>query len=578
MSWNGDTTGSRRYGGRNDAGGNSTDMTTYPHRSQLHGNPPRQPYQQQLPKSPMLRRRLEPQRPPQQGQQQQQQQNQQRQQQQQRSNRSISSSGEERSHHVEYYDSTLTGTATSTSTRSEDHFLQHNQHHHLYPTSLLLSPPRGIQPQESDGSSSVSRSHQPQAQHHHSHHARPPQQPPFLTIVLMKIDQLLPRYCQHLSDPTHANATLACTLLDSVMTTTMTSTTDDATTHNTNINTNNSAHPEATTPIKRWLTLPQRSPLSSAFLTPAIVLENEWETYASPFLLLAAAEVLYSNHLEHLQPPSRSTTTTTTTKPPDRKIEDRSEVSKVTSLLELYERIDQDLRYVQEILCEPFLRSADPTTTSLSLPQLPSGTIPQPQQDYHYHHAAVSVSDSIRVLSVIVSIRCQMISFQSLIFAVTRSITNDNIDDSDNDEKTNRPTFFEAAAATTMWLQSVETTMATLPISQLESPHYNHPAVVSTHEDDETKEMTTRSSDANEPCAVLPLLQALRNELKAWKYCFDTCDSLERCQYVFFIFSFWSFILMEYFYTFNPRKLLSYWEGLSFNTSFRFPPILICVN
>ena len=357
------------------------------------------------------------------------------------------------------------------------------------------------------------------------------------------------------------------------MTTTMTSTTDDATTHNTNINTNNSAHPEATTPTKRWLTLPQRSPLSSAFLTPAMVLENEWETYASPFLLLAAAEVLYSNHLEHLQPPSRSTTTTTTTKPPDRKIEDRSEVSKVTSLLELYERIDQDLRYVQEILCEPFLRSADPTTTSLSLPQLPSGTIPQPQQDYHYHHAAVSVSDSIRVLSVIVSIRCQMISFQSLIFAVTRSINtgNDNIDDSDNDEKTNRPTFFEAAAATTMWLQSVETTIATLPMSRPESPHDNHPAVVSTHEDDETKEMKTRSSDANEPCAVLPLLQALRNELKAWKYCFDTCDALERCQYVFFIFSFWSLFLMEYFYTFNPRKLLSYWEGLSFKYIISIP-------
>jgi hypothetical protein len=403
----------------------------------------------------------------------------------------------------------------------------------------------------------------------------------------MKIDQLLPRYCQHLSDPTHANATLACTLLDSVMTTTMSSTTVDATTRNTNINTNNSVHPEATTPSKRWLTLPQRSPSSSssAFLTPAIVLENEWETYASPFLLLAAAEVLYSNRLEHLQPPSRSTTTTTTTKLPDRKIEDRSEVSKVTSLLELYERIDQDLRYIQEILCEPFLRSSDPSTTLLSLPQLPSGTIPQPpppQQDYQYHQAAVSVTDSIRVLSVIVSIRCQMISFQSLIFAVTRSITNDNIDngnddDDDDDEKTDRPTFFEAAAATTMWLQSVETTMATLPILQPESPHYNHPAVVSTREDDETKEMTTRS-DANEPCAVLPLLQALRNELKAWKYCFDTCDALERCQYVFSFSRFGLLFLMEYFSTFNPCKLLSYWEGLSFNTSFRFPPILICVN
>ena len=313
-------------------------------------------------------------------------------------------------------------------------------------------------------------------------------------------------------------------------------------------------------------THPLRSPEAAATTTTSsssssfptqLALENEWETYVSPFLLLAAAEVLYAK-LTHLQPSPPVQMQQPQSQPPNRyptffrksnhhntTDETIIVVSSVTSLMQLYQRIDQDLRYIQEILCEPFLRTSDPSNTALSLPQPPfAATQTQQQQQKGCHYsAATSVTDSIRALSVIVSIRCQMITLQALIFAVTsQSVVSDtddsnvidDSDDGDDDENTDRftstapstlvPTYYEAAGATTIWLQSVEAMIVSSTISK---PEMRFPDQNDDHDANETKEMST---DDIPPFAVLPLLQTLQKELKAWKYCFETCAALERCQ------------------------------------------------
>ena len=307
-------------------------------------------------------------------------------------------------------------------------------------------------------------------------------------------------------------------------------------------------------------THPLRSPEAAATTTTSsssssfptqLALENEWETYVSPFLLLAAAEVLYAK-LTHLQPSPPVQMQQPQSQPPNRyptffrksnhhntTDETIIVVSSVTSLMQLYQRIDQDLRYIQEILCEPFLRTSDPSNTALSLPQPPfAATQTQQQQQKGCHYsAATSVTDSIRALSVIVSIRCQMITLQALIFAVmSHSVVSDTDDSNDgnDDENTDRftstapstlvPTYYEAAGATTIWLQSVEAMIVSSTISK---PEMRFPDQNDDHDANETKEMST---DDIPPFAVLPLLQTLQKELKAWKYCFETCAALERCK------------------------------------------------
>ena len=443
-----------------------------------------------------------------------------------------------------------------------------SHHQQLYPTSLLLSPPRGIKPPESDGGSQVLSSFSP------SYQPPPPlvrsPQPPFLTMVLMKIDQLLFNYCQYLSHPSHVNATLACCLFESMTGSNMMMNRNTAAKSSTicmNSNDKSTTAPLAVSPPsnKRWFPLHStqqqqqqqqlRSPAaaasslsssaSSSFPTQ-LALENEWETYVSPFLLFAAAEVLYAK-FAHLQQQSSQLQQlhqiqqqqqqqyqypTFFRKPnKENKSDDRIVISPVSSLIELYQRIDQDLQYIQEILCEPFLRSDSLVAVEMAVPPLPV-----PSATTVQHGAAISVTKSIRILSDIVSIRCQMITLQSLIFDVTCNDVGDIVDnksvvvgdeESDDDENTNRlrstsstliPTFYDAAGATTIWIQSVEATIASLSMSAAET------------RDDETQKVTV--DNEKEPLAVLPLLHALQKELKTWKYCFETCAALERCKYV----------------------------------------------
>ena len=203
--------------------------------------------------------------------------------------------------------------------------------------------------------------------------------------------------------------------------------------------------------------------------------------------------------------------------------------------MELYQRIDQDLRYIQEILCEPFLRSdsSAPTTGMSQPPQVPLATIRQ-------HTVATSVTDSIRVLSVILSIRCQMITLQSLFFTAVGGTKSNDVNDGgddnsivDNDDEKNTdwlrstsstlvPTLYDAIGATSIWLQSVETTMkSSKTTSKLENRN-----------DGVNEAKVEVNANEKESRAVFPLLQSLHKELKAWKYCFETCAALEQFKYV----------------------------------------------
>jgi hypothetical protein len=87
-----------------------------------------------------------------------------------------------------------------------------------------------------------------------------------------------------------------------------------------------------------------------------------------------------------------------------------------------------------------------------------------------------------------------------------------------------KPTFGEAVKAITIWIQTVETTMEQVSVS-----------ASSVMEDlgNETKEdcnIETKEQSSQKYSTTMPLLQALRNELHAWKYCLQTCDALERCK------------------------------------------------
>jgi hypothetical protein len=134
---------------------------------------------------------------------------------------------------------------------------------------------------------------------------------PILTMLMIRLEETLPLYCQRLENPTMENAAAAASLLDNKGTAALSSP-------------GNSVN---------------SSPASPATGSTSKALQSCWETYTSPFLLLAAAEALYAQE-------------------------------RTPKLIALYVKIANDLTVVEQILCDPVLGSTESlhhaTATSLT--------------------------------------------------------------------------------------------------------------------------------------------------------------------------------------------------------------------
>jgi hypothetical protein len=135
---------------------------------------------------------------------------------------------------------------------------------------------------------------------------------PALTLLMIKLEETIPLYCQKLAFPTMENAAWAAGLLDNRITATSAS------------SPSNSVSSSPSSP--RSLSMSQQA------------LQSCWETYISPFLLLAAAEALYTQE-------------------------------RTPKLLALYVKISDDLIVVEQILCDPVTSESGHYPKAASLAQ-----------------------------------------------------------------------------------------------------------------------------------------------------------------------------------------------------------------
>jgi hypothetical protein len=324
----------------------------------------------------------------------------------------------------------------------------------------------------------------------------PKHPPPFLTVALMKLTKALPKYCKLLAEPSFSKASLACEVLDCVVATASPAHSPKGG------KTSASSHPvvpSSPLTLQYWMSSSsstsadkKQSPTSSA-----MALEGEWENFVSPFLLLAGAQVL-SAGLEHLRTPTKAKKdkTSTTT----------SSLSPAASLTGLYQRVNQDLLRTQEVLCEPFLRPSSVNQQQLSPPSVTN-------VQHHYAEAAASLASSIQLLVIAVNVRCQLVDLQAALYGVGGGTASATAAEGDA-----VPSLTEAAAAVTLFLQTITTTLSTASIGTSGEKKT----------EDENDNLSERK-EMTDPFAVEPIISNLIQELKAFKYCFETCVALERC-------------------------------------------------
>ena len=181
-----------------------------------------------------------------------------------------------------------------------------------------------------------------------------------LTLLMIKLEETLPLFCETLACPNMENAATAAGLLDNKITTTASS--------------SPSANSVSSSPSS-----PGIRPFSQ------IALQSCWETYISPFIFLAAAEVLY--------------------------MQDRT-----PKLVALYMKIANDLTVVEQILCDPVA------------------------SENGYFLTATSLAKQLLALRNWSAFRCRLLEltsqelwiphvrsgFQDLLRDVTSSVNNDN--------------------------------------------------------------------------------------------------------------------------------------------------------
>jgi hypothetical protein len=224
-----------------------------------------------------------------------------------------------------------------------------------------------------------------------------------------------------------------------------------------------------------------------------MALEGEWETLVSPFLLLASAEAMTAD-LEHW----RAAASSLGTKSLDTAAS-IAPVSPAVSLTGLYQRINQDFARMQDVLCEPFLRSNESA----------AATVPTSATQQLHSRAAVALASAIKLLAVAVNVRCQLVDFQVSLFDIGCATSNPSTTDETDANSMERPTLTEAALAVTLFLQTIETAQSDM-----------------VHVDQQGEEQ-----GVEEPWPLVgPILTNLVKELRSWKYCIETIAALEQCR------------------------------------------------
>lgn len=174
--------------------------------------------------------------------------------------------------------------------------------------------------------------------------------PSNLTMFLLRLNEAMPQYCKLLSDPSVCQE--AANLLDS--------------------STIVASSPQNGSPASNSSS-PSVSPTSFFRKTADEALEGEWETYASPFLLMTGAEALYSQ-------------------------------MELQRLSHLYKTIQTDLKIVEERLCDPWLAAGE---------QQQSTTATRTTA----HQAASSMARVFESFQSFLNIKCQLVDIQTTLFA-----------------------------------------------------------------------------------------------------------------------------------------------------------------
>jgi hypothetical protein len=168
---------------------------------------------------------------------------------------------------------------------------------------------------------------------------------PLLTLLMIRMEEILPSFYEKLADPTSSSVAAAAMLMSNQFVSS-----DDSSSSS--------------------------GSLTSSSLGYSIpVLQGSWETYISPFLLLAAAEFMAAY--------------------------DHCSKKALIKLKSLYSMIAKDLGIVEQILCDPFILLDN------------HGGIKSEASRIHHVSTATSLAIHLRELRLWTTLRIQMLKCQS---------------------------------------------------------------------------------------------------------------------------------------------------------------------
>jgi len=197
---------------------------------------------------------------------------------------------------------------------------------------------------------------------------------PVLTLALLRLEEQLPTFCEHLADPSPENIYAACALIDSTV-----ATASPGNHGSPSGFVGSPSSPRSSpsrSPIRNWLSGSSGSPTNAnSVSSSAMALEGEWERFVLPLFLLAGAESIYAS-LGH-----------------------SSDSRVARNLSTLYQRITKDLNLVREVLCDPLIASEGDRFVA------PTLTL--------YYERASSLAKSLQALATFTQIRSQLILFHS---------------------------------------------------------------------------------------------------------------------------------------------------------------------
>jgi hypothetical protein len=394
---------------------------------------------------------------------------------------------------------------------------------------------------------------------------------PFLTLVLLKLDGLLDEYClllssSHGGSPSYyENAVRASVLMESCIaastaatTTTSTNVLPPRTTQhhpvggspssrmgaalsslmtrspNNNAQIDHSPSNRSTGStgsagsFARWL---QQSPVSSFFVSSsssssaqsvAMALQGEWESYQRPFLLLAAALVLYMD-MQHVHNISNSTSNISH--------DSASATSAIADSLQgLFLYLALEFQAMEQTLCGPFLdmimtnktsssnalTSNSSTTATATTGSGISTSHAASSGNNKYSMAATHVAQTLRTLTVICQARCRLIALQCNLFSSSRDLEH------------SKDELAVVCAMTTKSMKSVAVSESTRIIA---APSVSGDGGGSGGDSNDRGEESTTSIIKKTSCSSSCLLgEALLQELDMWKHCLNAAAGLESCQ------------------------------------------------